>query len=385
MSELAKPHTDAQAHSEKLVQHIRQCIHAAGGHISFADYMQLALYTPGLGYYMAGAQKFGDAGDFVTAPHISPLFAQCLANQCLPVLDALGEQAIILEFGAGSGQLAHDLLLSLAKRPPHTYYVLEPSAQLRKQQQQTLQQLPRELSCKVQWLDSLPQTPLNGIIIANEVLDAMPVHQFSYARGAILEGYVRDNGQNFTIYFDKANTPGLVESVQQLPMNRYVEQYFSEINLCLPAWLRSIADCIDKGVALLIDYGFPAHEYYHPERHQGTLMCHYQHQVHDDVFFYPGLQDLTAHVDFSAVAHAATAAGWQIAGYTTQAMFLLATGLAEIPMLDDDKQQLLRNQQIKKLTCPSEMGELCKVMALSQGFTQPLHGFSLRDMRDRLG
>ncbi len=386
MFTLPTPDLLAQARSAQLVQHIRECIHAAGGRISFADYMQLALYTPGLGYYMAGAQQIGASGDFITAPLVSPLFAQCLAQQSAALLTELGDDALILEFGAGTGQLAHDLLLALDARDklPAAYWILEPSATLQQCQHHTLHALPESIAQRVRWLERLPAAPFKGIILANEVLDAMPVQRFRYSEGVVEEAYVSAPQQALTLTFAAPSSVGLAAAVAQLPLPRTAQGYVSEINLALHAWLRSVGDCLTQGVALLIDYGFPSHEYYHAQRTQGTLLCYYQHRVHDDPLFYPGLQDMTAHVDFSAVAHAASAAQWTLAGYTTQALFLLATGLTDVPPMDDCQAQLLRSQQIRKLTCPSEMGELCKVMALSKHMTQALQGFALRDMRDRL-
>ncbi len=386
ISALPPPTPEALAHSQRLLASIRQAIDQTNGLISFAEFMRLALYAPGLGYYSAGTRKFGAAGDFVTAPELSPLFSQCLARQCQPVLAQLTE-GVILEFGAGSGLMAAEILKELARLQclPTRYYILELSAELRQRQQATLTLHTPELYSLVHWLDSLPSQPLQGIVLANEVLDAMPVHRFQLEAQEVLEFFVGYD-QTQQLVWHLLPTPQLqlremVESLRpQLPV-----PYVSEVNLMIPGWLQAVADILSKGLILLIDYGFPRNEYYHPQRHQGTLMCHYRHYAHTEPLILVGLQDLTAHVDFTAVAEAAQAAGLQVAGYTSQANFLLACGLTGLlaNYAGNDSTYLRLAQQVKTLILPSEMGELFKVLALTRQLDIPLLGFE-RDERERL-
>lgn len=327
-SHLPLPSQELQQHSQQLITHICQRI-ALQGRISFADYMQMALYEPGLGYYSAGMQKFGVGGDFITAPEISPLFAQCLAQQIQSVATQLGNSDI-LEIGAGSGQLAVDLLATLATNnalPAH-YYILELSAELRDRQQQKLAALIPQYLDRITWCDHLP-TNLHGVIIANEVIDAMPIRRFCYHDNQLFECYVTCDNQQLN---EVLAPPGaeLTAAFNHLAIETTTQDYTSEINLLLPGWLASLGDSMISGLVLLIDYGFPCREYYHPDRSMGTLMCHYQHRAHSDPYFWPGLQDITAHVDFTAVAEAAVAAGFTVSGYTTQANFLLNCGLTDL-------------------------------------------------------
>jgi SAM-dependent MidA family methyltransferase len=384
MSRLPSPSPDALAHGRALAEYIRQAIEQAGGALSFAEYMRLALYAPGLGYYSAGARKFGEHGDFVTAPELSPLFSYCLARQAAQVLEELGGGEI-LEFGAGSGGMAADILAELERLDclPTRYFILELSADLRARQQDLLQARLPHLRDRVTWLDELPVTRLRGVLLANEVLDAMPVARFRVAEnGEIEEFYVRQDGDGFAWITRQAQEP----LRGQVAMLGLPAGYISELNPTLSAWCAALAESLEAGLILLIDYGFPRREYYHPQRHQGTLMCHYRHHAHTDPFFYPGLQDITAHVDFTAVADAALAAGLELAGYTTQADFLLASGLEEMLAASDPTDyaaHLALMQRIKPLIMPSEMGELFKVMGLSRELSTPLRGFS-RDRRKRL-
>jgi len=384
MSVLPQPDAVAAAQSQYLLRSIIQSIHAAGGKISFAELMQRALYTPQLGYYSSPLRKFGKFGDFVTAPEISPLFSQCLARQCQQVLSHLG-QGVILEFGAGSGMMAAELLKELQQLDslPSVYWIVELSADLQQQQYQTLQQHVPELLNQIQWLDKLPEQPFAGIILANEVLDAMPVERFRVVDGQIQQCYVEVVDNQLNYQFAPGETE-LQQAVQALP-GHFPDGYESEINLALPAWIQALAAMLDTGLILLIDYGFPQREYYHVQRDQGTLMCHYQHQSHPDPLILLGLQDITAHIDFTAVAQAAVAANLEVAGYTSQANFLLATGLLEklSSYSPNDPQFFRLSQQVKLLTLPSEMGELFKAMALTANLDLPLLGFS-RDERGRL-
>lgn len=384
IDQLPTPDANALIHSQELVHFIQQKMAMTEGMISFAEFMQYALYAPNLGYYTAGLRKFGQGGDFVTAPEISPLFAQCLAKQCQQVLTQL-ESGVIVEFGAGSGKLAATLLPSLAQLNclPTQYIIIEISVELQQRQQATLQsQLSPDLYNIIQWINSLPNTPLNAVIIANEVLDAMPVHRFQVTNTGILEECVRYEAEQF-VWQTRHAESDLQNAVNQLDLPI---DYQSEINLFLPAWIRSVADCLNQGVILLIDYGFPQHEYYHPQRNEGTLMCHYQHYTHSNPLILIGLQDITAHVNFTAVAEAAVAANLQVAGFTQQANFLLGCGLMELLShydVNNVAEHARITQQIKTLTLPSEMGELFKVMALTRQFDMPLIGF-IQDDRRRL-
>jgi SAM-dependent MidA family methyltransferase len=373
-----------------LQQFIREEMDRQGGWIPFVRFMELALYAPGLGYYSAGARKFGPEGDFITAPEVSSLFAECLAGQCAQVLEQLGH-GNLLELGAGTGALAVDLLKALARqgRLPERYLILEVSADLRERQQRLLKaQLP-ELRDRVYWLDALPAERIRGVVLANEVLDALPVHRFRIEDGGISEYDVAWEGERFVWHTGVACEvlSQDVTRLQELLSEPLAPGYTSELNLAVGPWVGSLSALIEAGAMLLIDYGFPRHEYYHPERIEGTLMCHYRHRAHPDPLILVGLQDITAHVDFSAVAECAQGAGLEVAGYTTQAHFLLACGLLEhVQRLSagDICAAWELAQQVKVLTLPSEMGELFKVIALTRGITGPLLGFTLSDQRGRL-
>ena len=381
-----EPDADALAHSQALAARIRAEIDAAGGWISFARYMDLALYAPGLGYYAAGAAKFGAAGDFVTAPEISGLFGATLARQVAQVLQASSPQ--VLEFGAGTGKLAADLLNVLGEACAG-YAILEPSPDLRQRQAATLRRLAPEACAKVRWLDTLP-AQFSGCIVANEVADAMPVHLLHFAGEAVDErGVTLDAAGAFT-YADRPAQGALLAAARALAVEDR-DDYLTEINLAARAWVATLAGCLSSGAALLIDYGFPAREYYHPQRHRGTLMCHYRHHAHDQPFSFPGLADITAHVDFSALADAAEEAGLDLLGYTSQASFLLDCGitdlLAAVPAEDSARYLPLANQA-NRLLSPAEMGELFKVMLLGRGaiadpITNPI-GFRSNNRARRL-
>jgi SAM-dependent MidA family methyltransferase len=385
--ELPQPDTDAQAHSDALQRVIREEIEQAGGHIGFDRYMELALYAPGLGYYSAGNQKFGEAGDFITAPELSPLFSRSLARQCAEILAEI-PQAEILEFGAGSGIMAATILNELAQLAclPERYLILELSSELRARQQQTLQQHCPQWMERIVWLDSLPEKGFRGVILANEVLDAMPVKRFCIDYDEPHELLVSWDGKGFSLA-EAAPDAALFTRLEGL-RRRYElpDGYCSEINLYAEQWIASLAAILQQGVVLLIDYGFPQAQYYHAQRSDGTLLCHYRHRAHHDALILPGLQDITAHVDFTAIAEAALKAGLAVRGYTTQASFLLANGITELlaEAGDDLRDQLTLSNQIKRLTMPGEMGESFKVMALGKNWQRPLQGFALRDERARL-
>src|SRR6266853_1237672 len=340
---LPEPTPDAREHSNRGAEHIRGEIAASGGWISFARYMELALYAPGLGYYSAGARKLGKAGDFVTAPEISPLYGQTLARQVKQVLEAGFDE--VLEVGAGSGALAATLLEELERsgKAPRNYLILELSADLRERSRDTLAARVPHLLERVAWLNRLPPV-FSGVVLGNEVLDA--------ARALELPEGLR-----------------------------------TEIQLAAQGFVRSLSGVLEKGVAFFVDYGFPQKEYYHPQRKDGALMCHYRHHAHADPFFFPGLQDITSHVDFSAMARAAREGGLEVAGYTSQAQFLVNCGITEVmsrtPAEDVAKFLPLANQA-NRLMSPAEMGELFKVIALARGFSRPLLGFGEGDKRGTL-
>ncbi len=397
--DLPQPGGLEQQYSERLIQLIRDRIEEAGGRIPFADYMSLALYAPGLGYYAAGNQKFGRGGDFVTAPEISPLFSRCVARQCRQVLDKLNADdvatPVILEVGGGSGVMAADILAELERMDclPDAYQILELSADLQQRQAQTLATKVPHLVGRVQWLTALPAQTFNGIVLANELLDAMPVHRFCLPENsskASFEVYVSWQHERFAWQLDVPSSTRLQEriaAITNLLSDNRPPGFVSEINLAAEAWVKTIADCINVGLLLILDYGFPRQEYYHPQRSAGTLMCHFRHRSHDDPFVYPGLQDITAHVDFTAVAEAAAESGFHVAGYNTQGFFLLAAGLNDM-MAEFDPNNTVEymrlSQKVKMLTLPSEMGELFKVMALTKNIEIPLRGFALQDLRNRL-
>lgn len=385
--QLPQPDINSLAQTQRVFDRVAEEIKLHGP-IDFARYMELVLYAPGLGYYSSGTKKFGVGGDFVTAPEISPLFSHCIARSCHEVLQHL-PKGEILELGAGTGKMAAEILLQLAEQNvlPEKYLILEVSADLRLRQQNTLRERCPELLHKVHWLNQHPKKPWSGVILANEVFDAMPVARFSASANEINEIFVDIIDGRLCERKNFPRSKDLHEAVVELQKKFFShnEVYVSEINLQLEAFLNSFSDVLDRGVFLIIDYGFPAHEYYHEERDRGTLMCHYQHRAHADPYIFPGLQDITAHVDFTSLAKSAEKAGLQIAGYTTQAAFLLGCGILEFnAMINDPEQKWALANQIKKLTLPSEMGELFKMIGLSKNFQEKLTGFSLLDMSDRL-
>ena len=381
------PSEIALAHSRSVQAMIREKILAAHHWISFEDYMNLALYAPGVGYYSSGATKLGSAGDFVTAPEISPLFGRTLAQQLWQISQHL-TQFNILEFGAGSGKLARDILLELEKSAalPEKYFILEVSADLRERQQSHLKQEIPHLADRIEWLEQLPGQ-FTGVVLANEVLDAMPVHIVRWHADTVLERGVTWQNDQFAWQDRAIQDQELLTTAQQLtpginPANQPID-YVSEINLAAVHFMRSLASTLQQGVILLIDYGFGLSEYYHPQRNQGTLMCHYRHHAHDDPFYLPGLQDITSHVDFSAITQAGQSGGLALLGYTTQAYFLLNCGITGIlaqTSAEDTSHYLPQSSQVQKLVSPAEMGELFKVIAFGKNFSEPLSGFNTGDM-----
>lgn len=383
---LPEPSADAVRHSARLLSLIRQRIRQSDGWLDFASYMELALYEPGLGYYSAGTAKFGEAGDFVTAAEMSPLFARCLARAIVPTLRGLGD-ADILELGAGSGALAAVLipaLLRLGLRP-RRYLILEVSAELRERQRSLLMGLSEAGWPELLWLDSLPREPLEAVVIANEVADALPAERFMIHQGMVHALGVGLEGEELVWAARPADRQLGAEVAALLPGGPacFVDGYISEHCRRLPAWIAALAGSLARGLMLFCDYGMARHEYYHPQRSRGTLSCHYRHRAHDDPFFHPGLQDITAWVDFTALAEAGRRQGLEVAGYTTQGHFLLDAGLSEELSEAGEPPALQDAQQARKLLLPGEMGERFKVMALLRSTPAP-GGFGFRDLRPML-
>jgi SAM-dependent MidA family methyltransferase len=364
-------------------------IAAGAGLLPFDRYMELALYAPGLGYYAAGARKLGPAGDFVTAPEISPLFGRCMATQCAEILDALGG-GDLLEFGAGTGALAAELVATLARLDTawREYLILEPSPDLRERQRETLaDRVPAALP-RVRWLDRLPDV-FRGVMLGNEVLDAFPVHRFRIGSDGVEEGFVTTGPRGLAETWAPARSAGLDAAVRAIESEygALPVGYCSEINGRLAPWLRSVGCALQQGALLLVDYGYAAAEYYHPERNAGTLLCHYRHRVHADPLRWPGLQDITASVDFTAVARAGEAAGLSLAGYAAQSAFLLGTGIDRW-LAESDPEDVVAHQRlvqaVRTLMLPGGMGERFKVIGLCRGLDLAWRGFSFRDLRNRL-
>ncbi|MBT9569350.1 MAG: SAM-dependent methyltransferase [Thiobacillus sp.] len=380
---LPAPDSAALAHSQRVLAHLQSLTQQAGGWLSFAQYMDAALYAPGLGYYAAGATKLGAAGDFVTAPEMTPLFGRTLAYALAPVVtDTDGD---VLELGAGSGRLAVDILGELARLNalPSRYCILEVSADLRERQQQAVARDLPQLAGRVHWLDTLPDH-FTGVILGNEVLDALPVSLVHWTEdGPRVRGVALENGA--FVWQDRAIAdPDLRARADALAL---APGYVSEINLAADALIASLAACLDRGLILMIDYGFGESEYYHPQRHMGTLRAHYRHHALDDPFYLPGLCDLTAHVDFSAVARAGSAAGLTLAGYASQANFLLNAGLTELLMEIsplDPAAYLPQANAVQRLVSPAEMGDLFKAIAWTRGNDAPLAAFARGDRRHLL-
>jgi len=380
---LPTPTPDALAHSQRVTAYLRSLIEDADGWIPFSHYMEAALYAPGLGYYAAGAMKFGAAGDFVTAPEMTPLFGRTLAHAIAPVLAETGGE--VLELGAGSGRLAADVLGELERTNalPARYCILEVSADLRQRQQETIAREQPQLAERVQWLDALPEH-FSGVILGNEVLDALPVELVHWTEaGPKVRGVALD-GEIFVWQDHPIADAALRARAETLNLP---PGYVSEINLAAEALIASLAQSLDRGLILMVDYGFSASEYYHPQRHMGTLRAHYRHHALDDPFYLPGLCDLTAHVDFSAVVQAGIAAGLELSGYTSQASFLLNSGLTELLMQTpptDAAAYLPQANAVQRLVSPAEMGELFKVIGFGTGGIAPLAGFARGDRRHSL-
>lgn len=387
---MPEPDADARAHSARLLSLIREEIEQAGGAMPFRRYMELALYAPGLGYYAAAGGAGLSGGDFVTAPQVSPLFAQCLARQCGEVLAELGG-GDILEPGAGTGALAAELLAALgaADRLPARYRIVELSAELQERQRATLAARVPHLLERCVWHREWPE-PFDGVVIANEVLDAFPVEGFRVTAGATEQRRTRIDGDALADAWAPA-PDDLARGVAHLEADlgaRLPSGYTSEFRPQLGGWFAGLAAALRRGAVLLIDYGYVRREYYMPERATGTLVCTRAHRAHDDPYDWPGLTDITAFVDFTAVTEAATDADLELEGFTPQAHFLFATGLDEIAAEAragaDERTELALAQQIKTLTMPGEMGERFNVIGFSRGLDEPLAGFAINDLSYRL-
>ena len=378
MSPLGAPSADAQAHSAHLREVIQEQIIAAGGSIPFWKYMELALYAPGLGYYSAGAHKFGKGGDFITAPERSPLFSAGVATAIAPALRQAGKGAVFMELGGGSGAFAESCLLALQDIGvlPARYAMLEPSADLRQRQRERLQaQLPAELFARVEWLDGPIAEIWNGVLFANEVIDALPVPRFVIRAGEVMEEHVALDGEGRFVRTEQpadAMLIGAVRNIERRLPEPLPEGYRSEALAQLPYWMQAVVGGLQNGALLLIDYGYARSEFYQPERSDGTLRAFRQQHVTNDVFAWPGLQDITASVDFTAVAEACVGAGFEFSGYCSQSSFLLGNGLerhlqaAEAQAADEVARHNLR-QQVKHLTLPSEMGERFQAIGFQRG------------------
>jgi SAM-dependent MidA family methyltransferase len=415
---------DEQHHSSAVVAALREAIAAAGGWLSFEGFMDLALYAPGLGYYSAGSAKLGSGGDFVTAPEISDLFSRCVARQVAEVLSVTGGE--ILELGAGTGRMAATVLESLAAEGvlPERYSILEVSGDLAQRQRERLGSLPAGLRERVVWLERLPQRPIHGVVLANEVLDALPCQRFVVAGAdvgavppaAIVAGKAGSDspsgGSHGSLGSASVPTHSILELGVSVDGDRFVERtaypdealaracsallsglpqplspgYTSEVCLRLEPWIASVGDCLERGLILLFDYGLPRSHYYHPQRVSGTLRCHFKQRAHDDPYINVGVQDITAWVDFTRVAEAAVDAGLDVAGFSTQAAFLLATGIERLVASEsgDIVEQTRRAGEARRLLMPGEMGEAFKAMALTRDYVAALTGFGLQDLRHSL-
>jgi SAM-dependent MidA family methyltransferase len=377
------------AHSALAAGHIREQIAAAGGWLSFERFMDLALYAPGLGYYSGGARKLGVDGDFTTAPEVSGLFGRCVALQCAEVLRVLREP-VILEIGAGSGRLAADVLARLESLGdlPESYRILEISADLRERQRAFLEECVPHLLDRIEWLDGPPEEPFEGVLLANEVLDALPVARFRWHAHGVEELGVAIEAQHFS-WAARPARPAMAQACHRLQeaAGGWDDGYVSEYCPRTGAWARAITRGLHKGAALWFDYGLPRAQYYLPERHDGTLICHYRHRVSGDPFANLGLQDITAWVDFTSLAEASRDAEFELAGFTTQAHFLAGTGIDREMRLaagDDETAFARLANQARQLMLPGEMGERFKAMAWLRGLDIPLSGFELLNLQHTL-
>lgn len=365
--------------------HLSAAIETAGGWLPFADYMALALYAPGLGYYAAGAAKFGAAGDFVTAPELSPVFARAVAAEIDRLLSAQGGGAV-LELGPGTGQFALDALREWAMRgsPLNEYQLLEPSAELRERQRLRLESAAPD-RYPIRWVDRLP-TAFEGVIFANEVIDALPCERFVLREGRLRRLGIAIESNRFVwrereprgdiAGDDRFREHGerVLAQARALGLD-WPDGYVGEWQRDLSEWVAALAASLRRGSVLLVDYGLPRRQLLHPDRSDGTLRCHYRHRAHDDPFLWPGLTDITAWVDFTTVAEAAEASGLTVRGFATQAAFLLGSAVAIAPE---------EAAGARRLLLPGEMGEAVKCLWLTRDLDADLPSFALQDLRHSL-
>ena len=388
---LPEPGADERAHSERLQAIIRADIKQHGS-IPFWHYMELALYAPGLGYYSAGKTKFGASGDFVTSSEIGDLFARSMARSVSNVLRAAAD-SVFLEVGGGSGKFAAAALAEwevLGCLPRH-YQILDRSAELRARQRDTIAARVPHLLHRVQWLDAPPESSWRGVLFANEVIDALPAHRFVIRDGEVREVHVALNADDQLCLVEREAETMLIAATRHIAADLdapIADGYRSEILPQLPYWIDAVCGTLEAGLAVFVDYGYPRHEFYHPDRRDGTLTCHYHHRAHDDALLWPGLQDITTWVDFTALAEAATHARWPLAGFTSQAQFLLASGLLDLLQIEqlsrDEAGRYALAQEVKRLTLPGEMGERFKVMCFARGIDGVPPAFTAYDQSRRL-
>jgi SAM-dependent MidA family methyltransferase len=387
-SSLPLPGAEARAVSDALLDRLKERIQQQGDCLPFDEFMVTVLYEPGLGYYSNGLTPFGEQGDFITAPESGSLFGGCLAQSIASVLQQL-DHGMVMELGAGSGVLAADLLGELQQLGtlPERYCMLERSAAMRSLQEETLNNRVPSLMDRVEWLDELPKQGICGVVFGNEVADALPVKRFRWQGGVVRELGVAWSGTGLSMC-EYAADAEVDDRVQGLAKTcGWVDDYQSEYCPTLPAWINSLTDSVTHGALLLIDYGYGRSEYYHPQRSMGTLICHYRHSAHDNALWYPGLQDITAFVDFTAIAEAATEAGLRLEGFTSQAQFLMACGIDKLIARTDpgDTRRFLQlSNEAKRLMLPSEMGERFKCIGFSRGLDKSVLGFAPNDLRSRL-
>jgi SAM-dependent MidA family methyltransferase len=374
-SRLPEPAADELAHSERLLRYLREQI-AAHGSMPFSQYMERCLYAPGLGYYSAGKTKFGEAGDFITAPELGDLFARCVVQAVQPVMAMLGEGADFLELGGGSGAFAEAALRAFADTGvlPRRYLILEPSADLRERQRERLTAALPALAGCVAWIDRPPEENWRGVLFANEVIDALPTTRFLIRHGEVYEEHIALDGEGRLMRVDRPAdvlVAGAVRHLERDLSREFEDGYRSEVLPQLPYWIQAIAGSLETGLMLFIDYGYVRREFYLPERQDGTLMAHYRHRAHNDPLYLPGLNDLTASVDFTALAEAGNSAGFDVAAYLPQAQFLIAAGLQQAfeqaYEQADEVGRLKLAQQVRKLTLPDQMGERFQAMLFAKG------------------
>lgn len=387
--DLPDPGSEARALLRPLLERLAAALSEAGGAIAFPRFLDIVLFTPGLGYYTGPLPKLGRAGDFVTAPELTPLFGRCLARQCAEVLETLGG-GDILELGPGSGALAAEVLLTLEGLGglPQRYLLLEVSGELRARQADTLARRAPHLQGRVDWVDRLPQDALQGVVLANEVADAIPFHRVRREAAGLCELYVTLKAGQLTWQTGPPSDPRLAETLAEVEADigaPLPTGYVTELAPQREAWIRSVGEALARGLVLVVDYGFARREYYHPQRADGTLMCHYRQRAHADPLALPGLQDVSAHVDFTALARAAEQTGLQVAGFASQADFLLGTGLLEdVAATAEGWGRVAASGAAKRLILPGLMGESFKVLGLTRGLDFTPRGFGLRDRRGRL-